>query len=944
MHIKLRKKHLFEIGSLVAVLTLNVGLYSILHQKATEVNAYNSASLPTTINLNDCSESEIRSYYSGLNSLSTSERKGTNLLKNLKTILSNGQQYFSYDSGSAIWQIYEIADRDWVKSPASSTQYGTYNSSTNTITNYSYGTSSSNSKNNPYIHALYINRNLDNQTRAWDSHQNNTAWGMNREHIWAKSHGFQDGTQAGARGDPMHLWASNAHSNGIHSNNFYAFVDKSKTYTDCGDKYNNAYNNYSGKSKNAGGGETVFEPQDCDKGDIARAIFYMAARYNNFAGAASGFDGSNPNLVLANDLSENSRTGTSTATNPYAMGLLSDLLAWNKLDPVDEYEIHRNNLLYRNYTKNRNPFIDFPSWADAIWGTADLDGKNYDSTINSVANPSTDAINSGSSVAVFGVSNNSINLQTGNTAEVYGMNAEGNISWTNSDNTVISLNKNNTVNNEIVTVTALKAGTATITATNGSNSETCTVTVTDGSSTNYGTLEHPLTITEAKSIIDANGGDLTPEKMYVEGIVSSNSAMNTTYKNYEVWLQSENGQQANAFELYHAYFTDESLNDTYSAENSMNGCRVVAHGYGKKYNSTYELSPQNNNTEKPEILSITPTGPIEQTTKEKIEAIDTNSILSYRYNKQTTDGGVTDTFDRETTGRTGTGYGDWTHTSTDSGISYAGNSAAGNDAIQLRSDKNTSGIVVTANGDEETVGKITVTWNTNTTNGRKINIYGKNTAYSDPTDLYNSETQGTLLGTIVYGTSVSLTITGSYNYFGLRSNSGALWLDEIEIEWGGVSTTTYSYSDVSIRFGAVIEKDLWDELDTEDSIEGFGVMITTDDVVDNDTTIKEFWDSASPAEDDPDITEEIVDYYMPNTGDPSMPVPPEDEDDYVWNLFYRVTDFTKVYVAAAYIKTATDMVFFKEVRYSVKTLADDYIKNRGYDASVAGGSLANLAK
>ena len=59
------------------------------------------------------------------------------------------------------------------------------------------------------------------------------------------------------------------------------------------------------------------------------------------------------------------------------MGLLSDLLAWNKKDPVDEYEVHRNNLLYKNYTNNRNPFIDFPNWADAIWGTADLDGTNY---------------------------------------------------------------------------------------------------------------------------------------------------------------------------------------------------------------------------------------------------------------------------------------------------------------------------------------------------------------------------------------------------------------------------------------------------------------------------------------------------------------------------------------------------------------------------------------
>lgn len=49
--------------------------------------AYSSSSLPTTIDLNDNSESEIRNYYWSLNSLSASERQGDNLLKNLKDIL-----------------------------------------------------------------------------------------------------------------------------------------------------------------------------------------------------------------------------------------------------------------------------------------------------------------------------------------------------------------------------------------------------------------------------------------------------------------------------------------------------------------------------------------------------------------------------------------------------------------------------------------------------------------------------------------------------------------------------------------------------------------------------------------------------------------------------------------------------------------------------------------
>ena len=109
-----------------------------------EVSGYSTSELPTTIDLNDTSASKIRSYYSSLNSLAENERKGTNLLKNLKNTLKNGQKYYAYDGtaeGKKLWQMYEIVDRDWSKSPASAIQSGNYNSSTNIISNYSYGTS-----------------------------------------------------------------------------------------------------------------------------------------------------------------------------------------------------------------------------------------------------------------------------------------------------------------------------------------------------------------------------------------------------------------------------------------------------------------------------------------------------------------------------------------------------------------------------------------------------------------------------------------------------------------------------------------------------------------------------------------------------------------------------------------------------------------------------------
>lgn len=453
------KKVLIPVMS-IGLLSLTSVSLTLNFNKTNKVDAYSIASLPTTINLNDNSKTEIRNYYSALNSLSTTERQGTNLLKNLKSILSNGQKYYSYDSNTRIWQMYEITDRDWEKSPASSTTYGSYDPVTNTITGYQYGTSNTDVKNNPYIHALYNNRNITNEARAWGNH-NQDAWGINQEHIWAKSHGFDtkgSDSSGGARGDPMHLVAGNGWANHEHSNYFFAFVDKTKTYSDAGTKYQTAYGNLTGKSKNAGGNETVFEPQDSDKGDIARAIFYMAARYNYYSGSDSApIDGNNPNLVILNNLSENSRTGISSATEAYGMGLLSDLLAWNKLDPVDEYETHRNNLLFNNYTNNRNPFIDFPEWADYIWGTANLDGTNYNPAVTGYASPLTDPIGQ-----QFDVSTHKIKFSMNETFKVSGSNADGDISWSIDNPSVATLSKTTSINDEEITVTALANGTTTI--------------------------------------------------------------------------------------------------------------------------------------------------------------------------------------------------------------------------------------------------------------------------------------------------------------------------------------------------------------------------------------------------------------------------------------------------------------------------------------------------
>lgn len=156
---------------------------------------------------------------------------------------------------------------------------------------------------------------------------------------------------------------------------------------------------------------------------------------------------------------------------------------------------------------------------------------------------------------------------------------------------------------------------------------------------------------------------------------------------------------------------------------------------------------------------------------------------------------VVDVLTRDLTGVTGTSYSSWTGKKATSDAVYAGQSAGGNSSIQLRSSNNNSGIVTTASGGKAT--KVVVEWNSNTSDGRTLNVYGKNSAYSSPSDLYG-DNSGTLIGTIVKGTSTELSISADYEYIGMRSSSGAMWLDKITITWGGdgsSSVTTYS-SDV----------------------------------------------------------------------------------------------------------------------------------------------------
>ncbi len=188
------------------------------------------------------------------------------------------------------------------------------------------------------------------------------------------------------------------------------------------------------------------------------------------------------------------------------------------------------------------------------------------------------------------------------------------------------------------------------------------------------------------------------------------------------------------------------------------------------------------------------------------------------------DADITDVLENETIGVSGTNYSDWSNKKATSDAVYAGNSAGGNASIQLRSNNSNSGIVSMTSGGK--LKKVVIKWNSNTAKDRKIDIYGKNTAYTAATDLYDTNEQGTKIGTIVCGTSTELTITDDYDYFGLRSNSGAMYLDKISITWAaegveycttidtsGKTSPTLSFeeSNISITYGESVSNALTNE-------------------------------------------------------------------------------------------------------------------------------------
>lgn len=133
-------------------------------------------------------------------------------------------------------------------------------------------------------------------------------WSCNREHVWPKSLGGDTTDKGGS--DLHHIRPTDAGVNSLRANIPYG--------------ESNGY----------------YEPSDNVKGDVARIILYVHVRWDSEWGAT------NVSSVFES---------------------VDILLEWCELDPVDTWEMGRNEVV-QNIQGNRNVFIDYPEFAWQLFG------------------------------------------------------------------------------------------------------------------------------------------------------------------------------------------------------------------------------------------------------------------------------------------------------------------------------------------------------------------------------------------------------------------------------------------------------------------------------------------------------------------------------------------------------------------------------------------------
>ncbi|MCR5686359.1 MAG: endonuclease [Lachnospiraceae bacterium] len=183
---------------------------------------------------------------------------------------------------------------------------------------------------------------------------------ISREHVWPKAHGSFHETKGGA--DLHHLRPSDSIVNANRSDYCFGYVNKSdkNTHEDrLGNKNTGKIAGWCNVSADR------FEPLDNVKGDVARILLFVYVRWDE------------PNLYTDDaskqDADDKNNDGKKVIES------LDTLFKWMETDPVDTWEMSRNDLVQK-VQGNRNVFIDHPELAYAMFNRTAPEGVAISTT------------------------------------------------------------------------------------------------------------------------------------------------------------------------------------------------------------------------------------------------------------------------------------------------------------------------------------------------------------------------------------------------------------------------------------------------------------------------------------------------------------------------------------------------------------------------------------
>ena len=231
----------------------------------------------------------------------------------------NGTTAPEYYTGTYSYANLSTMSSSELKSALSKLMTSTHKtqSSYDDCRDYGYYTDCENG-NTKYVCTIYTSYYVD--SNGWVS-------GWNREHVWPQSLG--GGNTSGGGADLHHIRPSESGVNSSRGNKKYGETDNSNPVTSSNSGLLGGYSS-----------GNYFEPLDNTKGDVARICLYVYVRWGSSWGADSITD------VFQN---------------------VDTLLEWCALDPVDTWEMERNDVI-ESVQGNRNVFIDYPELAWKIFG------------------------------------------------------------------------------------------------------------------------------------------------------------------------------------------------------------------------------------------------------------------------------------------------------------------------------------------------------------------------------------------------------------------------------------------------------------------------------------------------------------------------------------------------------------------------------------------------